>query len=607
MRAFSKLERYLSVRMAHDGHPGDDGRIVYVSNLLGVPTPWLWDGSPMGPDPLQLDEVRTSSLRRSPTTPWVVLSQDAAGTERHQLIAVHLDTRERRQLTDDEGAIHNFGAFFPDGEHFTVAANRLNGRDFELYVGHVDGRALAPIVIDATDPTGGAPAAAGMWSAPAVSPDGRAIIVVESLAPSHQRVYRLDLEAGDGWRGHLTPLSPEEPAAYRHLALLDGQVVAASNWGSEWLRVVALDGGQASVLWEFSADVEALAVSGRGDVAVSVNREGVSEVHRRPAGSGAWQPVALAPGVVGALRYSPDGQQLVWDHATATAPMEVYRWAAGGGAPQRLTRSYRAGLREEELVAPRLVHIESFDGLMVPAWLYVPETPSPAPVIVAVHGGPESQARPGFSALYQYWLSLGIAVLAPNVRGSTGYGRRYEHLDDVALRGDAIRDLDAVAAWAGASPELDASRIVVYGGSYGGYMVMAGLTWFPERFCAGVEIVGIVNLETFLEHTSPWRRALREAEYGSLAHDREALRALSPIHRIDQIRVPLFVGHGKNDPRVPFEEATQVVAALEARGIPHEFLSMDDEGHGAVRWQNQRRLYGAIQEFLVQHAGLPGE
>jgi len=224
-----------------------------------------------------------------------------------------------------------------------------------------------------------------------------------------------------------------------------------------------------------------------------------------------------------------------------------------------------------------------------------------------VHGGPEGQARPIFSALYQYWLSLGIAVLAPNIRGSTGYGRTYEHLDDVERRIDAIRDLEAVTHWLRTQPAVDPHRVVLYGGSYGGYMVLAGLTWFPDLYRAGVELVGIVNLETFLERTSPWRRAFREAEYGSLARDRETLRALSPIHRIDRLRAPLFVGHGKNDPRVPFAEAVQVVEALRARGIPHVLFPMDDEGHGAVRLANQRRLYGAIQAFLVEHAGFPGE
>lgn len=605
MTDYARLDRYLSVRMAQDGHPGDDGRIVYLSNVLGVATPWVWDGSTWGPDPLLLDEGRTASLRRSPATPWVVLSQDEGGTERHQLVAVHLDTRERRQLTDDAAVIHNFGAFFADGLRFTVASNRRNGRDFELYVGSVEGGALSPVEID------GSPERAGSWSAPAVWPDGSAMLLVESLAPSHQRLYRLDLAPQSGpagpWSGRATLLSPPEPASYRAIAILDGQVVALSNWDSEWFRLVALPGGRPLVLAEFGADVESLAISAAGDIALAVNREGVSELYRRPAGQGNWERLALPEGVLGALRYSPDGRQLVFDHSRPTAPSDLYRWGTAGDPPTRLTRSYRAGIPESTMVAPRRVQVDSFDGLGVPAWLYLPAGTAPAPVIVAVHGGPESQARPGFSALYQYWLSLGIAVLVPNVRGSTGYGRRFEHLDDGALREGAIRDLDAVADWASRQPELDAGRIVVYGGSYGGYMVMAGLTWFPERFCAGVEIVGMVNLETFLENTSPWRRHLREAEYGSLAHDRAVLRSLSPIHRIDQVRVPLFVGHGQNDPRVPFEEATQVVAALQARGIPYRFLPLENEGHGAARRESQRRLYAAIQEFLAEHAGMPAE
>jgi len=595
-----ELKRYLSIRMAHDAHGLQDGRIVYISNVLGVPSPWVWDGSPTGPDPLVLDDVRTSAMAPSPTSGWIVLSQDVGGTERHQLVAVHVDSREQRVLTSEPKFIHRFGAFFPDGEHFTVAANRRNGTDFELYVGDLAGGPLVPVQVDGQEQM------VGTWSAPAVWPDGRALLVVHTLSPSHQRVYRLDLDPQrPGYQGRLTELSPPDPAAYRSLQLLGDQVVGASNRDAEYFRLVALDApGAVRVLAAFDGDVETVAVSRGGRLAFSVNRAGLSEI-RVARDDPAVSTVVPAPaGVVGALRWDADGRGLVFDQASATSPMDVYHWTDAGSVLP-VTRSYRAGLTAAQMVAPELVSIPSFDGLEVPAWLYLPQGTEPAPVIIAVHGGPESQARPGFSALYQYWLAAGIAVLAPNVRGSTGYGRTYEHLDDVGLREHAIRDLGAVGNWAARHPRLDPHRIVVYGGSYGGYMVMAGLTWFPDLFCAGVEIVGIVNLESFLERTSPWRRALREAEYGSLAHDRETLRALSPIHRIDQVRVPLFVGHGVNDPRVPYEEATQVVEALAARGIPHQLLSMADEGHGAVRWQNQLKLYSAVQQFLHEHVGVP--
>ncbi|MGC8488784.1 MAG: alpha/beta hydrolase family protein, partial [Clostridia bacterium] len=303
-----------------------------------------------------------------------------------------------------------------------------------------------------------------------------------------------------------------------------------------------------------------------------------------------------------------DGQTLVFDLNGPDRPLEVYRLPLGhAGGAAAVTRSYRAGWAGGDFAAPDLVHIESFDGLSIPAWYYRAGDAAPAAAIVAVHGGPEGQSRPIFSALYQYWVSLGVSVLVPNVRGSTGYGKTYTHLDDVGRREDAIRDLAAVTEWLRLKPDIDADRVVVYGGSYGGYMVMAGLTWFPELYRAGVELVGIVNLESFLEKTSPWRRALREAEYGSLERDRAVLRELSPIHRIDRLKAPLFIGHGRNDPRVPYAEAEQVAQALAARGVPHVLFPMDDEGHGAVRLSNQRRLYAAVMEFLSSHAGFPGE
>jgi len=205
----------------------------------------------------------------------------------------------------------------------------------------------------------------------------------------------------------------------------------------------------------------------------------------------------------------------------------------------------------------------------------------------------------------QYLVGHGYIVAAPNVRGSTGYGKRYAHLDDVALREDSVRDLGAVNAWLRGRPDVAPERIAVYGGSYGGYMVLAALTLQPELWAAGCDVVGIANFRTFLERTAPYRRALREAEYGALARDGELLDRLSPIHRVDRIRAPLFVIHGANDPRVPVSEAEQIVAALRARQQRVEYLRFDNEGHGVTRRENRIRAYGDLVRFFDEVLGRP--
>ena len=220
------------------------------------------------------------------------------------------------------------------------------------------------------------------------------------------------------------------------------------------------------------------------------------------------------------------------------------------------------------------------------------------PVIVSIHGGPEVQARPIWSAVNVYWVSRGFAVAVPNVRGSTGYGKRYEHLDDRHKRPDSVRDLASLHGWLAASETVDASRVALAGGSYGGYMALAGLAFHPELFAAGVDIVGISSLVTFLENTSVWRRAFREREYGYLATDREFLEQASPITHAGRIRAPLFIVHGANDPRVPLSEAQQLHAELERRGVPSELLVYDDEGHGLQKLKNRLDAYPRVADFL---------
>jgi dipeptidyl aminopeptidase/acylaminoacyl peptidase len=320
------------------------------------------------------------------------------------------------------------------------------------------------------------------------------------------------------------------------------------------------------------------------------------------------QPVGLADGVTGlwdrvAPTFAPDGTRVAFSFVTPTRPMDVWQWELDTGRAAPVTRRSLGGVPATALSEPELVHYPSFDGQSIPAWLYRPSTvpASGCPVVVYVHGGPEGQTRPTLIPVLQYLVARGFAVLGPNVRGSSGYGRTYLALDHVEKRPDSVADLAHAVYWLREQPGFDAGRVAVYGGSYGGYMVLAALTSYPELWAGGVDVVGISNFVTFLENTGVYRRSHREAEYGSLERDRELLRELSPIHRADRIAAPLMVIHGANDPRVPLGEAEQMVAALREREVPVEILVYADEGHGLVRIVNKLDAYPRMAAFLEQH------
>ena len=293
--------------------------------------------------------------------------------------------------------------------------------------------------------------------------------------------------------------------------------------------------------------------------------------------------------VLPALRFSPDASQVAFGFSTTTEPPQVWVHDFGSAESRKLTELGRV----EGGVEPSLHRFESFDGESIPVFFFVPEGEGPFPVVVTVHGGPESQWQPwyssGFGALTQFLVSRGYAVAAPNVRGSTGYGKRFEHLDDVEKRLDSVADLASLHAWLAARPEIDGSRAVVYGRSYGGYMVLAALAFQPELWAAGIEFVGISNLRTFLENTSEYRRAVREREYSPLS-DPELLERLSPWSRLDALRAPLFIEHGRNDPRVPVGESEAIHRELVARGIRCELVIYEDEGHMVELPEPHRRL-----------------
>lgn len=579
------LRSYLQIPTSGDpAYTADARRVLYTGDATGLAQ--AWSVPPGGGRPTQASagNRRVQWVEASPTDPGVaVVGRDAGGDERTQLHRIAPDGSVDEALTADRATIHRFGAFTPDGGRVVYTANDRNGVDFDLYarglaadapeviarltgsqrVWHVGAHGTAAVVharssmdgdLSLVDLASGAArvlSSGGRHRPGGFGAGGRRLFVVADRGREHLAAWRVELDTG-AWER----FGPED-------ADVEEVVVAA---GSGAFTVNA--GGRSRVCW---FDPESLAVTGDVDV---------------PAG------------VASDLCLSRE--RLAFGFSGARHPTAVWQAAAGGTSAAPLTPAPTPALDPAAFVEPDVAAATSFDGLEVPLLVYRPRGVTRAPAVLSVHGGPEAQARPGFQPVYQYLLDRGVAVIAPNVRGSTGYGRRYAALDDRDRRPDAVADLDAVARWAGAR---GLAPLAVMGASYGGYMTLSALASFPERFTAGVSIVGMANLVTFLERTGDYRRRLREAEYGSLDTDRDLLARLSPITRVDEITAPLLVVHGANDPRVPIGEADQVVAALRARGRTVRYLRFDDEGHGIARLDNRVTAYTAVADFLLRHLG----
>jgi dipeptidyl aminopeptidase/acylaminoacyl peptidase len=440
------------------------------------------------------------------------------------------------------------------------------------------------------------------------SPDDTKLLMGKAYSSFNQDLWLLDLSTGG--TQYLTPHVGE--------ARYDGVVFApdsrrlylASDLDRDFLTLAHMDLSTPDPQLIFRDgvgwDVSNLSVALQANrLAYHVNADGYTRPVIEALPDGSTLPVdGLPPGVCELSAFSVDGLQAA---ITVNAPSynpDVWVADLATGHARQVTRSSRAGIPQAAFVEPELLRYPSFDGLSIAGFLYRPrpvQADDKLRVLFIVHGGPESQTQPTFGPITQYFVQRGYAVFAPNVRGSTGYGKRFAHLDDVEKRPDAVADLACGARYLIERGIADPRRIAVYGGSYGGFMVLAALTEYPELWAAGIDLVGIANFVTFLEHTGPWRRALRIAEYGDPAQDRELLERLSPIHRMHRIRAPLMVIHGANDPRVPVGEAEQIVAALRARNVPVAYLHYEDEGHGLSKLANRLAAYAKMVEFLDQH------
>jgi dipeptidyl aminopeptidase/acylaminoacyl peptidase len=590
-----EFARYLKIRAAYGPTWSPDGRrIAFLTDITGVPQTWEMPAEGGWPEQLTFYEERVSGVHYSPTENRLLFSMDAGGNERSQLFLLEDFAGEERDLTREPEAIHYFGGFSPDGERIAFTATRRNGTDFDVFVQDLDSEDGEPEIAWETS---------GYHTVANWAPDGSFLLVSRHHSNLNNDLYRLDLASGEA-----ALLTPHEGDA-RFLGACvtpDGKsAFLATDQDGDFVRLARLDfsTGEIEHLTPDDWDVEEVELSEDGRwLAISRNVEGYSDFMLFN-GRGRRVPGPEMPeGVLGGFEFSSDGTRLAFTLTGPNRNPDVWLVDLPDGEPKRLTRSSTAGIPPSTFRRPEIVRYPSFDGREIPALFYEPggaSTTSPAaPVVVNVHGGPESQSRPLFAPVTQYLLDRGYAVFAPNVRGSTGYGKSYTHLDDVYLRMDSVKDLAYAAEWLRGRGH---GRIAVMGGSYGGFMVLAALTEHPELWTAGVDIVGIANMVTFLENTGSYRRALREPEYGSLERDREFLESISPIHKAEKITSPLMVIHGKNDPRVPVGEAEQIVEKVRESGGVVEYLLYEDEGHGLAKLKNRLDAYPKIAAFLDEN------
>ena len=446
----------------------------------------------------------------------------------------------------------------------------------------------------------------GTWTSFRFSEDGRRLVFIQYVSATDSRVWIMDLANGRKRRvagGDEATASYSDPYFSR-----DGRgLFLTSDRGSEFKRLayVPLGGGSEKVLTpRLDYDVENFEISFDANlIAFVTNERGSSVLRFMDAKTFKELPrPPLFDGVIGGLEWRRNSSEVGFHVSSARSAGDVFSYDVKANRLTRWTNGNNPEVNTSEFVEPRLARWKSFDGLEITGFHYHPPArfAGKRPVIVNIHGGPESQARPAFIGRNNYYVGvLGIAVIYPNVRGSRGFGKSFLKLDDGPSREDAVKDIGALLDWIARQPDLDASRVMVMGGSYGGYMTLACAYHFADRIAGAVSTVGISNFVTFLERTESYRRDRRRAEYGDERDPgmREFLESISPLNHVDRITKPLFILQGRNDPRVPYTEAEQIVATLKARGTPVWFVMAADEGHGFAKRPNSDYAFYAITEF----------
>jgi len=606
-----RLNQYQSVRSATFLDWTKDSKGVYVRTRFGDISQ-VHKVHAAGGARVQitwLKEPAGQVLRRD-NSDELALTMDKGGGEQDQIFLLDPKNASMKRVSDGDFR-NRLLRWSRNGQLLAFQSTRRNGRSNDIWIMDPDRPGSEELLLEAP---------AGSWFGPAdFSRDGKYLLVQQALTVSDSRIYVLNLRNREL---QLLAGSPEYPTANRAICF---------DWKGEGFYYITNARGHAAELaWKsldptvpathltarIPWDVTEFAISDNGKRGAFItNEEGMSRLYLFDTKTGQFASVGKMPvGIISSIKFSPDNRQLGMSLNTAQTPSDVYVLNLGKSPKKstslvRWTFSEVGGLDTRSFVEPDLVRYPTFDlkdeeQRTVPAFVYRPKTAGPHPVVIYVHGGPESQYKPTFNSTIQMWIDeLGTAVIAPNVRGSSGYDLEYLSLDDGEKREDAVRDIGALLDWIELQPDLDASRVAIYGASYGGYMVLASAVHYSDRLKAGIDVVGISNFVTFLENTVVYRRELRRQEYGDERQPemRLLLEKISPLNNADQIDLPLLVVQGRNDPRVPASESEQIVEAMRERGRPVWYIEALNEGHGYSRKENVDVYEQATILFLQQY------
>ena len=595
-----QADRYTQVRSAAflDWHPKQ--REMLISTRFGdVPQVHRVIAPGAARTQLTFFPDRVTSAHYDPVAgKYFVCSKDIGGGEWYQFYRYDLDTGNVTLLTD--GKSRNLDAVFANQSgQFAYVSTRRNGQDTDLWL------------MDAADPKTDhmlLQLDGGGWQPTDWSPDDKQLLLHQEVSANESYIWLVDVAAGQ--KKLLTPKGQEQIAYGEAKFGKDGKgFYTTTDRESEFQRLAFFDLASLQPKYltsDIKWDVDEFDVSPDGrTIAFVTNEDGAGVIRLLDTASGRSKPGPKLPlGVVGVVKWHKNGRDVAFSLSSAKSPLDSYSFDAQTGKLDRWTTSETGGLNPANFVTPDLIHWKTFDGRTLSGYLYKPvKFEGKRPVIINIHGGPEGQSRPGFSAGTNYYVNeLGVAVIFPNVRGSTGYGKSFLKLDNGFQREDTYKDIGKLIDWIKQNPDLDGNSIMVTGGSYGGHMTWNVATRYDEELCCQLPVVGMTNLVTFLEHTEPYRRDLRRVEYGDERDPkmREFMERIAPMNNWQKITKPTFVIAGQNDPRVPVSESQQMVEKLRGSGVPVWFLVAKDEGHGFSKKKNQDFQFYATIMFVKQ-------